>query len=135
VSLLNWSDSYSVNVRELDTQHKKLIELINELHDGMKLGKGKEASGKVLNELVTYTGFHFKSEEKLFEKYGFPETIKHKRQHDDLVEQVMTFKKSFDEGHGVVTVDLMVFLKNWLTNHILNTDKNYSQFLNSKGVK
>jgi hemerythrin len=90
--LLTWNESYSVNVRELDTQHKKLIDLINDLHDGMKQGKGKEISGKVLNELVTYTGFHFKSEEKLFEKHGFPDTTKHKRQHDELVDQVMTFK-------------------------------------------
>jgi len=133
--LLTWNESYSVNIREIDTQHKKLIELINNLHDGMKLGKGKEVTGSVLNELANYTGFHFKTEEKLFDKYGYPETLKHKRQHDDLVEEVMSFKKSFDEGKGLVTVDLMLFLKNWLTNHIINSDKNYTKFLNSKGVQ
>lgn len=132
--LLTWNESYSVNIHELDTQHKKIVELINELHDGMKLGKGKEICGKILNELVNYTGFHFKSEEKLFEMHGYSETVIHKRQHDDLVEQVMSFKNSFDKGQGMVTVDLMMFLKNWLTNHIVNTDKKYSQFLNSKGI-
>jgi hemerythrin-like metal-binding protein len=132
--LLTWNKDYSVKIQEIDVQHQKLVELINELHDGMKIGKGKEIIGKILNELVNYTAFHFQTEEKLFDKYGYPDKIVHKRQHGDLVEQVMSFKKSFDEGKGVVTVDLMNFLKDWLTNHINNSDKNYSKFLNSKGV-
>jgi hemerythrin len=133
--LLNWTDNYSVNIREFDTQHKKIVDLINSLHEGMKQGKGRETIGPVLNELVNYTAFHFRSEEKLFDKYGYPETIRHKRMHEDLVAEVMEFKNSFDNGKGVVTVDLMNFLKNWLTNHIQKSDKTYSVFLNGKGVK
>ena len=134
MALLTWNDSYSVKVKEIDKQHQKLVELINLLHDGMKSGKGKEVLGGILTELVNYTVYHFGYEEKLFEKYVYPETIIHKRQHADLVAQVGKFVDSYNNGSGVITVEIMNFLKDWLTGHIAGTDKKYSGFLNAKGV-
>lgn len=134
MALLNWSDNYSVRVREIDTQHKKLIDLINTLHDGMKSGKGKEVLGGILNELVAYTVYHFGFEEKLFDKYGYPETIIHKRNHADLIAQVKKFVDSYNSGDGVLTIELMNFLRDWLTQHIAGSDKKYSDFFNGKGV-
>jgi len=134
MALLNWQSDYSVNIKEIDLQHMKLIELINQLHNAMKAGKGKEVMGKILEELVNYTTYHFNNEEKLFEKYGYPEVHVHKRQHSDLVKQVTNYKNDFDSGKSVLTMNLMNFLKDWLTKHILDTDKQYTSFLNSKGV-
>jgi hemerythrin len=123
-----------VNIKEIDLQHQKLVELINNLHDGMKAGKGKEILGEILSELVNYTSFHFAFEEKLLEKYVYPETIAHKRQHSDLVGQVLAYKESYESGKTVLSIEIMNFLKDWLTTHITGTDKKYSTFLNSKGV-
>lgn len=134
MALLNWSDNYSVKVREIDLQHKKLVDLINSLHEGMKNGKGKEILGGILNELVDYTVYHFGFEEKLFEKHGYPEAIVHKRQHSDLVGQVKNFVDSYNGGAGVITIEIMNFLKDWLTHHIAGSDKKYSDFLNGKGI-
>ena len=134
MALLNWSDSYSVGVKDIDLQHKKLIDLINSLHDGMKQGKGKEILGTVLNELANYTVYHFGFEEKLFEKYGYPETIVHKRQHADLVGQVKKLVESYNNGGSVLSMDLMNFLKDWLTQHIAGSDKKYTAFFNGKGI-
>ncbi len=132
--LINWSENYSVSVKEIDSQHKKLVDLINNLHEGMKHGKGKEILGGVLNELVNYTAYHFSFEEKLFDKYLYPETIHHKREHQKLVEKVKSFANDFNNGRTTVSVDVMNFLKDWLINHIQGTDKKYSSFLNNKGV-
>jgi hemerythrin len=134
MALISWHSNYTVNVKEIDKQHQHLINIMNELHDSMKAGKGKEVLGTVLDELIKYTDFHFKYEEKLFDQYSFPETNLHKRQHTDLVEQVVSFKKNFDSGRKVLTMEVMDFLKSWLTGHIVGSDKNYSAFLNSKGV-
>jgi len=134
MALLSWSPNYSVSIKEIDKQHMKLVELVNELHDGMKAGKGKEVLGIVLSELVKYTAFHFSYEEQLFNKYSYPETGTHKRQHKDLVDQVMDYKTSFESGKSVLSMDIMNFLKDWLVNHIAGSDKKYSSFLNSKGV-
>ena len=132
--LLIWNENYSVKISQIDTQHKKLVKLINELHDSMKAGKSKEVLGKILDELISYTGYHFKTEEDLFEKYGYPEKGTHKRQHGDLVDQVLKFKTNFESGVSVVSIDLMNFLRDWLTQHIAGSDKKYTAFLNSKGV-
>jgi len=132
--LFNWNDSYSVKIALIDTQHKKLIDIINDLHDSMKAGKSKELLGKTLNELINYTEYHFKTEEDLFSKYGYPESTTHKRQHGDFVDQVTKYKSNYESGISVLSIEIMVFLKDWLLEHIAGTDKKYSPFLNSKGV-
>ncbi len=134
MSLLQWSPDLSVNVKEIDTQHKKLVDLINLLHDSMKSGKGKDVLSQVLNDLTDYTVYHFSTEEKLFEKYGYPEYTRHKKEHDDLTKQVIEIKSKFEAGQNTITVEVMSFLKDWLNNHIKHSDKRYTAFLNSKGV-
>ena len=125
MALFNWNDSYSVNIKEIDSQHKILIGLINELHDGMKVGKGKDILKKILDELVKYTVFHFDHEEKLFISYNYPESFLHKRAHSDLIQQVTSLKEKYDNGKTVLSMDVMNFLKDWLGSHILGTDKKY----------
>jgi len=134
MALFNWNSSYSVNVKEIDLQHQKLVNMINQLHDSMKAGKGKEAMGSILDELVNYTKFHFKYEENLFQKTMYPESITHTRQHQDLVKQVAEFSSQFQKGEKLLTMDLMTFLKKWLMDHIMGTDKKYTVFFNSKGI-
>jgi len=52
MALFVWQDSYSVGVKVLDEDHKKLIGIVNELHDGILAGKSREALGPVLDRLV-----------------------------------------------------------------------------------
>ncbi len=134
MALINWSEEYSVKVREIDNQHKKLINIINELHDKMKEGKGKEVIGKTLSELVDYTVFHFSYEEKLFASNNYPEFKIHARQHSDLIDQVKVYLKKLESGDSVLALELMNFLKKWLVDHIMVTDKKYSAFFNAKGI-
>lgn len=129
-----WSPNFSVGVPSIDEQHKKLVAMVNTIHAGVKQGIGKEAAAKVLNELAEYTVFHFKTEEDLFDKYGYPETDVHKAIHKDLVQKVVAFKEKFDKGRATVDFELLNFLKNWLQNHICITDKKYGPFLAEKGV-
>ena len=133
--LFQWSQNLSVNIAEIDTQHKRLVDLINHLHDSMKGGKGKEAMGKILKDLTDYTVYHFSTEEKLFEKYGYPESARHKKEHEDLTKQVLDIGRKYNAGDMILTMDLMNFLKEWLNNHIMQVDKKYSSYFNAKGVK
>ena len=77
MGLIKWNSFYSVHIDELDEQHKELIHLINEMYDAMKNGKGTDALGSILSELVEYTKYHFDAEEKLFLQYGYPEREAH----------------------------------------------------------
>jgi len=133
-ALCQWNDSYSVKVAALDNQHKKLFDLINELHQAMKLGKGKDVAGAVLHRLIDYTVYHFSAEEKLMEQHKFPELATHRAEHKALTDRVLAFKKDFDADTAPVTVELMNFLQQWLVNHILRVDQRYSDFLNAQGV-
>jgi hemerythrin len=109
--------------------------MINELHAAMASGKGKDVLGGVLTRLVDYTKFHFAAEEKLMSSNQYPGYLSQKTEHDNLTKKVSDIKARLDAGNMVVTVEVMTFLKDWLTKHIMGLDKKYSSFLNSKGIK
>ncbi|MBI5893260.1 MAG: bacteriohemerythrin [Deltaproteobacteria bacterium] len=132
--IITWSNDLSVNIKEIDSQHKRLVDLINELHDAMSVGKGNAILGKILSDLIGYTKTHFADEERIMQVNGYPDFSKNKLEHDKLTKEVEEFKNQFDAGKAVVSIEIMKFLKNWLSNHIMKSDKQYTQFLNSKGV-
>ena len=134
MSLITWDDSFSVKISEIDTQHKKLVDLINQLHDAMKQRKANDALADVLNELVDYTVQHFKLEEKYFDEFNYLKAGPHKREHKNFVEKVAAFKNDFDNGKMMLSMDIMDFLKDWLTVHIKKTDIDYSDFFIEKGL-
>jgi hemerythrin len=134
MALLTWNDGYSVKVKQFDDQHKKLIDMVNELHDAMKVGKGREVLEKILAGLIQYTVTHFANEERLMKLHNYPGYEQHKKELNLLTLQVSDEQKKYREGSAVLSQSVMTFLKEWLQNHIQGTDKNYSAFLNSKGV-
>ncbi|QJA06314.1 bacteriohemerythrin [Thermosulfurimonas marina] len=119
-------------VPECDQQHRKLVSLVNRLYGAVKSGKGREVLGEILNELVAYTDYHFKTEEYYFDRFGYPEGDLHKEIHRKLTAQVLSFKEKFERGEATVSYDLLNFLKDWLVNHIGKTDKKYGPFLKEK---
>lgn len=134
MSFLSWDNSYSVGVALIDNQHKRLINIINELHDAMAAGKGKEVLGKVLHELIQYVNTHFKTEEEHMVKYQYPEYENHRYEHEKLTDEVKRFYDDFNSGKAVLSVQIMNFLRNWLMDHIVVKDKKFGKFLNEKGV-
>jgi len=135
MSLIKWNDSFSVNVVRIDQEHKKLVEMINELTDAMKAGHGKDVLGNILDRLISYTAFHFKTEEQYFMQVQYPDAVAHKKEHAAFVQKVTDFKKEFDAGRVTVSVNILQFLSKWLQNHIKGTDQKYSSFLNENGIR
>ncbi|MGO9865642.1 MAG: bacteriohemerythrin [Terriglobales bacterium] len=134
-SAFQWNDTYSVKVSAMDAQHKRLFDIIREVYTAMRSGRGKDVAGGVLRRLIDYTVNHFAAEEKLMKEHGYPSLAAHCGEHRDLEATVVAFKKDFDEGSKAITPELMKFLQNWLTTHILTIDQKYSDFLNSRGVR
>jgi len=133
--LMPWSSSLSVDIKQIDEQHKKLVGMVNELHKAMKLKKSNSVMGVILDRLVDYTASHFATEEKLFAQFGYPEEKAHVELHRKLVTQVVDIQKKFKAGDAMLSMELMTFLKDWLVKHIQGTDKKYSSFLRERGVK
>jgi len=134
MSIIQWDESLSVKVKEIDAQHQKLINLLNELFDAMRVGKGNQILGGILHSLVTYTQTHFKNEEMYFDKFQYPDAVAHKAEHKKLVEKTMKFKTDFEAGKVGISIPLMDFLSNWLKDHIKGTDKKYGPFFNQNGL-
>lgn len=134
MAFLTWDEKYSVNVKEIDAQHKKLVEMVNGLHDAMKLGKGKDIMTQVLQDLINYAGSHFATEEKYMTKFNYPAYLQHKSEHEKFVKQVLDFQNQYNSGQVAITLEVMNFLKEWLVNHILGTDKRFGPFFNENGL-
>ena len=108
----------------LDNDHKRLVDMVNNLFDGVQSGQGKEALGKILDGLIGYTVDHFKREEQFFAQTGYPDNAAHKAQHEDLCKQVLTVQAKYKGGAtATLSLEVMNFLKNWLINHIQGSDK------------
>jgi hemerythrin len=135
VPLFNWNDNYSVKVKEIDNQHQVLVNIINDLHDAMKERKAKYILEKIIIELAKYTEYHFAYEEKLFKQYAYPEEKIHKETHANLVKQVNDMNLKYQQGGIVLSLEIMNFLKEWLSAHILGTDKKYVDHFVGKGLK
>ncbi len=129
-----WTEKYSVNVVALDNQHKRLFAIINELNQALAHGEGRVAAGAVLQELVDYAVSHFAAEEALLAEYKFPESAAHRAGHNRFTEAMARFQADHRAGKPGVPVSLILFLQSWLKEHILESDKAYSSFLNARGV-
>lgn len=134
MALITWSDTLSVKVKQFDDQHKKLVDMVNQLFDAMKTGKGNQVMADILKQLIAYTQTHFAAEERLMKQFGYPDFEAHKKEHNALVMQVLDLQKQFQEGKAVLTQNVMTFLRDWLSKHIQGDDKKYGVFFNGKGV-
>ncbi|MEI7810892.1 MAG: bacteriohemerythrin [Ignavibacteria bacterium] len=132
---INWNQRYSVGINEIDNQHKKLVNYINELHEAMKAGKAKEALSIIIQNLIKYTQTHFTLEEKYFAQFDYPDTAGHKREHQLFVSKVLDYQGRFLTGSSIVSIEIINFLRDWLIHHICVVDKKYSPFLIERGVK
>jgi hemerythrin len=134
--LMQWNDKLSVGIKQFDTEHQKLIGLVNDLFDGIEAGKGKDVLGRILDGLISYTQTHFANEERYMVEHKYPGLAAHKAEHVALANQVVAVQAKYKAGaSAVLTLEVMSFLKGWLLKHIQGTDKQYGPFLNGKGLK
>lgn len=134
MAFFDWKEEYSVNIREIDRQHQRLVALLNNVYETLKKGEGIEALGGILSELVSYTKTHFTTEERLMKTHGYPGYLSHKDKHEKMTNRVLEYVRQFEAGEIRSPIEISNFLENWLKKHIIRTDMSYSTFLNDKGV-
>jgi hemerythrin len=132
--MFEWNPRYSVQIGSIDAQHQTLFHLAEELHSAMSAGRGKSALSRILARLVQYTMVHFAHEERLMRLHDYPDLAAHKAQHQALTQKVQQFQADFNAGKTAMTVQLMHFLRDWLTDHIAGSDQKYAPLLKEKLV-
>jgi hemerythrin-like metal-binding protein len=130
MALLQWNSNYSVGVDSMDRQHRKLFEILNELHAAMMKGEAQKITGELLRKLVAYTREHFTAEEALMATAGYSALAQHRIKHRDLIKQVDDLAARYERGENNLNLPLLNFLRDWLTNHIQQEDKLYGPSLN-----
>ena len=129
MSVMTWNRKMSVGLDELDTDHKELIRIINQLGAGSKDAERRAAVRQSLVALQRYAEYHFAREESVMRACGYPELEEHQGQHRDFIQRIQSLTRRFDADPAamaeVVNEDLLSFLQGWLSHHIMIEDKAY----------
>lgn len=123
-----WTEEFSVGVPKLDDQHKKWIDMINEMHDTLMAAEAKglkDIGEKTLRAIVDYGEQHFADEEKYMEEIRYKDIEEHRTLHEVFRLNVRANLHSIEEGELILNRDIMKEMLLWLENHILFEDKKY----------
>ncbi len=132
---VRWTPAISVRVPVFDQHHKRLFATINELYNAMKSGASQDALKDVFDELIDYTGYHFGAEEKVLDRVGSPLCAKQRLEHQELIVTAKELRQDLEEGKPMVAVEVMEFLRDWVTGHIKGCDKLYAEVLHETDVE
>jgi hemerythrin len=134
---IEWNTDYSVQIISIDTQHKKLFDLINLLHEKIQKNEAKKLIEPILIELEDYTQTHFKTEEDMMQKTKYPKIQEHFQAHAFFIQKLQEIKQQFNEKLQVSTIpiEVWVFLRSWLTEHILKMDQEYKSHFKNNGIR
>jgi len=120
-----WNENFETGIPLIDEQHKKLVDLLNQLGSHLIANDEIELT-RVFDELAAYADYHFKTEESIWRPY-FKDDVwftEHQQTHSSFLPEVSKIKeKDGAPFGGRVVEDVIKFLIRWLIYHILDSDK------------
>lgn len=126
---IQWKDRYNINFREIDAQHRGLLDLLNELSDLMDGRRHPDAVARIFGALGDYAATHFSSEERYMQAAAYPRLAQHRQEHAAFVVRVTELSQAYDPSDPVVVDQTTEFLRQWYLNHIIKSDQDYVPFL------
>ena len=124
-----WDDTLSVEIDEIDEDHRRLTDLFNMLNHSVESSDSRDYIEALLEELISCTIWHFRHEERLMLKYQYENFESHKSEHQELVEGVRELQSKFQSEDRVPSEEDLQYLELWLTRHILSTDMELGRYL------
>lgn len=120
-----WQNNFTFGIESIDGDHKKLVAMIDELYTAMSKGEAKAVIRDIVNDLVDYSVVHFRREEIYMKSVNYNDFDAHKAAHEAFIEKVETFREKLNSGKDNISIEVISFLREWLSGHILNTDKRF----------
>jgi hemerythrin len=133
--LITWSPRLETGLAIIDSQHKRLVDIINQLNDALEAGRTGEVMGAIFDELIAYTETHFSIEEKLMASHDYQDIDSHRREHRAFTEQIKMDRYNFSVGAWQYEERLKDYLRGWLVNHIAASDRGYVPTLKEAGIE
>ncbi|KJR99666.1 MAG: hypothetical protein VR65_15540 [Desulfobulbaceae bacterium BRH_c16a] len=132
---INWRNEFSVGVEEMDTQHKKLLAMINRLIEEQHSLTDPKTIADLLTGMIDYAQEHFRAEEYLMAEYDYDKKSVQEAQHKAFIDKTVSFlSASSDIGPNILSAALLDYLGSWLVRHILTEDMQYKEFFRNKGL-
>jgi hemerythrin-like metal-binding protein len=126
---ITWDDSFNIQVDVIDQQHRRLVELMNRLIAIQDEKASDDEIAEILGAMTNYLGYHFDTEEQLMIDRGYPELESHREEHQTFVTQTANFIATYRQSGVSLKSDILLFLKEWLVEHIVKTDAHFGQFM------
>ncbi len=121
--LIEWTKEFEI-CDKIDSQHKRLIELINHFYEAYIFSSSaKKSVQEIIEELSIFASYHFRTEEALFREHDFILKGKHLNEHRDFENEIKKFSERFNSNDMSLSNDIIIFLKDWVNFHLLDTDK------------
>jgi hemerythrin len=133
--LLHWTKESSVGISRFNEQHKRLYLLVEKLYQNLQNPGERTLLGELLGELYAYSVSHMTDEEDVLEYFNFPELQSHKNEHREFKKRIREYMDDFDSGNTAIATSIFAFLQEWLSGHMLGTDRHYTHFLHRRGVE
>jgi hemerythrin len=124
-----WNQRYSVSVPQLDSQHRQILDLLQEMKQDALGGEAAERVPAALEKLNRYVVLHLRREERLLSAVRYPQSEEHRREHDSYLEKVAAIQTDLQRGRRDVAIRLTNFLGSWWTHHILTSDRQYGRYI------
>jgi hemerythrin len=130
-----WNDSFLTGIAEIDEQHRRLVALVDEFYSQMQTTSPQAGLVRLLRGVLEYTRTHFATEERWMREHSYPGLDALMAQHAHFVEKVQNITDRFIRGELVLSLEITGFLRDWLSQHILGTDKEMGRFLAARGAR
>nr|WP_320049390.1 bacteriohemerythrin [uncultured Desulfuromonas sp.] len=134
MSIITWKSCYETGIATFDAEHRALVEVVNELYEAMREKRGDEVLGSLLSRLVVYTKKHFQHEEDHMLKHHYPNYDAHLLEHQKLKKTIVEFQEQISTGYTGLSPEVFKFLREWLLNHIVETDMHMGEFLRAHSI-
>ena len=130
--IVAWDDCLLTGLQPIDQHHRHLVDLLNKTYDAFVDRSPESDVGTVLEELIDYATYHFAQEERMMAETGYPERADHMKEHERFASRVGEIQRDFVKGSAPISLEVISFLKNWLINHISDTDSRFGKFATAK---
>ena len=131
---VKWNKKYSLGLKEIDSQHKKLLDFINEAHELLSMKNNKEEANKLVEELISFVRVHFGTEEKYFREFKYDGAGVHIAEHNRITLKVLRVYDKIKKGDDAL-LELLTLLREWFDEHCTTYDKDYVKCFKEHGLK